>query len=154
MGVASSDALRSAAVAARVAGPEAVVVLPAGAHDHYVAAPDAVPELIAPGTLTVALAGRESIAVGVPADLVGDEAVRRGEDALEGGLLDERQDDGVTLSEWADRIDAALDGERVTVRIEPVGETDRRIDVFGVGDAGRRYVAAAEAHRTGGVEAR
>ena len=68
-------------------------------------------------------------------------------EALEGGLLDERQDDGVTLSEWADRLDAALDGDRVTVRIEPVGETDRRIEVFGAGDAGRRYVAAAETHR-------
>ncbi|MEZ0240814.1 MAG: tRNA (adenosine(37)-N6)-threonylcarbamoyltransferase complex dimerization subunit type 1 TsaB [Chloroflexota bacterium] len=84
VGVASSDALRSAAIAARVAGAEAVVVLPAGAHDHYVAAHDAVPELIAPGALTVALAGREAIAVGVPADLVGEEAVRRGEMALEG----------------------------------------------------------------------
>ena len=75
-------------------------------------------------------------------------------EALEGGLLDERQDDGVTLSEWADRLDAALDGERVTVRIEPVGETDRRIEVSGAGDAGRRYVAAAETHRAGGVGAR
>jgi tRNA threonylcarbamoyladenosine biosynthesis protein TsaE len=74
-------------------------------------------------------------------------------EALEGGLLDERQDDGVTLSEWADRLDTALDGERVTVRVEPVGETDRRIDVSGAGDAGRRYVAAAETHRAGGLGA-
>jgi tRNA threonylcarbamoyl adenosine modification protein YeaZ len=84
VGVASSDALRLAAVEARVAGPQALVVLPAGAHDHYVAAHDAVPELIAPGSLTLALAERESIAVGVPADLVGEEAVRCGEVALEG----------------------------------------------------------------------
>src|SRR5687767_11450647 len=33
-------------------------------------------------------------------------------EALEGGLLDERQDDGVTLSEWADRLDATLDRDR------------------------------------------
>jgi tRNA threonylcarbamoyladenosine biosynthesis protein TsaE len=75
-------------------------------------------------------------------------------EALEGGLLDERQDDGVTLSEWADRLDAALDGERVTVRIEPMGENDRRIEVSGAGDAGRRYVGAAETHRAGGFPAR
>jgi tRNA threonylcarbamoyladenosine biosynthesis protein TsaE len=74
-------------------------------------------------------------------------------EALEGGLLDERQDDGVTLSEWADRLDAALDGDRVTVRIEPLGDTDRRIEVSGAGDAAQRYVAAADAGRTGGVAA-
>jgi tRNA threonylcarbamoyladenosine biosynthesis protein TsaE len=70
-------------------------------------------------------------------------------DALEGGLLDERQDEGVTLSEWADRLDAALDGDRVTVRIEPEGEADRRFEISGAGDAGARYVGAAETH--GGV---
>jgi tRNA threonylcarbamoyladenosine biosynthesis protein TsaE len=67
-------------------------------------------------------------------------------EALEGGLLDERQDDGVTLSEWADRLDATLDGDRVTVSIEPEGESDRRIEVSGAGEAAARYVAAARAH--------
>jgi tRNA threonylcarbamoyladenosine biosynthesis protein TsaE len=38
-------------------------------------------------------------------------------DAFEGGLLDERQDEGVTLSEWADRLDAPVDVERLDVRI-------------------------------------
>ena len=37
-------------------------------------------------------------------------------EALAGGLLDERQDDGVTLSEWADRLDAALDADRLDRR--------------------------------------
>lgn len=37
-------------------------------------------------------------------------------DALEGGLLDERQDTGVTLSEWADRLDAPVDTDRLEVR--------------------------------------
>jgi tRNA threonylcarbamoyladenosine biosynthesis protein TsaE len=67
-------------------------------------------------------------------------------EALEGGLLDERQDDGVTISEWADRLDAGLDPDRLTVRIEPVGEDDRVVEVSGRGDVGRRYVAAAEAY--------
>ena len=39
-------------------------------------------------------------------------------EALAGGLLDERQDDGVTLSEWADRLDDDLDPDRLTVAFE------------------------------------
>ena len=66
-------------------------------------------------------------------------------EALEGGLLDERQDDGVTISEWADRLDPGLDPDRLTVRIDPVGENDRVVELSGRGDVGRRYVAAAEA---------
>ena len=57
IGVASTDALRRAAVDARAAGPDAVVVLPAGAHDHYLAAPGETPTLIAPGALSEALSG-------------------------------------------------------------------------------------------------
>jgi tRNA threonylcarbamoyladenosine biosynthesis protein TsaE len=68
-------------------------------------------------------------------------------EALEGGLLDERQDEGVTLSEWADRLDVTLDRDRLTVRIEPEGERDRVIELSGAGDAAARYVAAAEAYR-------
>ncbi len=64
-------------------------------------------------------------------------------DVLAGGLLDERQDDGVTLSEWADRLDADLDPERLTVAIEPVAESSRVIDISGHGQAARRYVEAA-----------
>src|SRR5262245_51254224 len=37
------------------------------------------------------------------------------EEAMAGGLVDERQLDGVTLSEWAERLPAELDPERVTV---------------------------------------
>ena len=35
------------------------------------------------------------------------------EDALAGGLLDERQDEGVTLSEWADRLGATAGSDRL-----------------------------------------
>jgi hypothetical protein len=84
VGVPSSDALRRAAVDAGAAGPEAVVVLPAGAHDHYLAAPAETPTLVAPDALTAALHGREAIAVGLPAAVAGAEAVRRGDAALDG----------------------------------------------------------------------
>jgi tRNA threonylcarbamoyladenosine biosynthesis protein TsaE len=47
------------------------------------------------------------------------------EDAVAAGLLDERQDDGVTLTEWADRLDERIDAERLVVRIEP-GDGDVR----------------------------
>ena len=38
-------------------------------------------------------------------------------EALDGGLLDERQDAGVTLTEWADRLDAPVDLDHLDVRI-------------------------------------
>ena len=65
------------------------------------------------------------------------------DEALAGGLLDERQDDGVTLSEWADRLDATLDQERLTVSIEPTGPDARDIELRGHGDLARRYISAA-----------
>lgn len=65
------------------------------------------------------------------------------DEVLAGGLLDERQDDGVTLSEWADRLDAGLDPARLTVAIEPTGAETRDIEISGHGSAARRYVAAS-----------
>lgn len=51
------------------------------------------------------------------------------EEALAGGLLDERQDEGVTLSEWADRLDDELDPARLVVRIGvPAGTAARSAD--------------------------
>lgn len=47
------------------------------------------------------------------------------EEAIGGGLIDERQQDGVTLSEWAERLPSELDPGRLTVRIE-VDEGDWR----------------------------
>jgi tRNA threonylcarbamoyladenosine biosynthesis protein TsaE len=66
-------------------------------------------------------------------------------EALAGGLLDERQDDGVTLSEWADRLDDALDPGRLTVAIEATGEEARDIELRGHDDIAQRYIAAARA---------
>ena len=64
-------------------------------------------------------------------------------EVLAGGLLDERQDAGVTLSEWADRLDERLDPARLTVSIEPTGESTRDIEISGHADVAERYLAAA-----------
>ncbi|CAN5781757.1 tRNA (adenosine(37)-N6)-threonylcarbamoyltransferase complex ATPase subunit type 1 TsaE [soil metagenome] len=65
------------------------------------------------------------------------------EEALAGGLLDERHDAGVTLSEWAERLDSELDPERLTIRLVPLADDGREVRVTGTGDAAARYVAAA-----------
>ena len=67
------------------------------------------------------------------------------DEVLAGGLLDERQDDGVTLSEWADRLDEGLDSARLTVTIEPTGADMRDIEISGHGEVAGRYLAAARA---------
>lgn len=67
------------------------------------------------------------------------------DEVLAGGLLDERQDDGVTVSEWADRLDEGLDPMRLTVSIEPVGDEVRDIEIRGHGEVAERYLAAARA---------
>jgi tRNA threonylcarbamoyladenosine biosynthesis protein TsaE len=42
------------------------------------------------------------------------------EEAYAGGLLDERQDAGVTLSEWADRLGEAAGAERLEIHLEAI----------------------------------
>ncbi len=65
-------------------------------------------------------------------------------EAVAGGLLDERQADGVTLVEWPDRLGSTLPPERLDVRIAGVGDEPRRIR-FETGLAGLwRYLDAAE----------
>jgi tRNA threonylcarbamoyladenosine biosynthesis protein TsaE len=70
------------------------------------------------------------------------------EEVLAGGLLDERQDTGVTLSEWADRLDEGLDPARLTVAIDPAGEESRDIEISGHGDIAARYLDAARRWQT------
>lgn len=65
------------------------------------------------------------------------------EEALAGGLLDERQQEGVTLSEWAERLPDEVDPGRVTVRIEVVSGDERRITVQAADASQQRYVGAA-----------
>jgi len=66
------------------------------------------------------------------------------EEIMEGGLIDERQLDGVTLSEWGDRLSDELDPARVTVSIEVVADDERRITITPAGTARNGYVEAAE----------
>jgi tRNA threonylcarbamoyladenosine biosynthesis protein TsaE len=48
-------------------------------------------------------------------------------DALAGGLIDDRQVEGVTLVEWAERLADALPAERLDVLIDGSGDEPRRI---------------------------
>jgi len=67
-------------------------------------------------------------------------------DAVEGGMLDEREDEGVTLTEWADRLDASLDADRLTIRIAPDDHDDGRAIFLDADPSGRHagYLDAAD----------
>jgi tRNA threonylcarbamoyladenosine biosynthesis protein TsaE len=67
-------------------------------------------------------------------------------DAVEvvaGGLLDERQADGVTVVEWPDRLGPTLPPERLDIRIDGVGDDPRSIRVETPSASMARYVWAA-----------
>jgi tRNA threonylcarbamoyladenosine biosynthesis protein TsaE len=69
------------------------------------------------------------------------------DEILAGGLLDERQYEGVTLSEWGERLPATLDPDRLTVRIEIPAEDERRISVEPALPTHVRYIEVATAWR-------
>ena len=62
--------------------------------------------------------------------------------AISDGLLDERQADGVTLIEWADRLGPALPASRLDVRIDGTGEGSRTIHLAPSDTAHTRYLEA------------
>ena len=64
-------------------------------------------------------------------------------DAVAGGLLDERQGDGVTLVEWAERLGEALPATRLDVLIDGTGDEPRRITLRALDPAYARYLGAA-----------
>ena len=64
-------------------------------------------------------------------------------DALAGGLLDERQSEGVTIVEWAERLGPALPRARLDVVIDGTGDEPRRIVLRSGDDGYRRYLEAA-----------
>ena len=64
-------------------------------------------------------------------------------DALAGGLLDDRQADGVTLVEWAERLGSALPSGRLDVVIDGAGDEPRRIALRTADEGYRRYLVAA-----------
>jgi tRNA threonylcarbamoyladenosine biosynthesis protein TsaE len=65
------------------------------------------------------------------------------EEALGGGMVDERGLDGVTLTEWAERLPAELDPGRLTIAFDVLGEDERRISLHPSSDDQRRYLDAA-----------
>ena len=71
------------------------------------------------------------------------------EEALAGGMVDERQLEGVTLSEWAERFPAEMDPQRVTVSLEVLSDDERSITVTPSRAEQGRYVEAAAAWARG-----
>jgi tRNA threonylcarbamoyladenosine biosynthesis protein TsaE len=64
-------------------------------------------------------------------------------DALAGGVVDDRQADGLTVVEWPERMGDVLPAERLDVRIDGTGDDPRTIVVAATADGYRRYVDAA-----------
>lgn len=65
-------------------------------------------------------------------------------DALDGGLLDDRQSTGVVLIEWPDRLGDDLPPDRLDVRIDATeADGPRRIRLDAAGAGHDRYLAAA-----------
>jgi tRNA threonylcarbamoyladenosine biosynthesis protein TsaE len=66
-------------------------------------------------------------------------------EAIAGGLIDDRQTEGVTLVEWAERLADALPDERLDILIDGAGDEPRRITLR-PGDATyARYLEAVPA---------
>jgi tRNA threonylcarbamoyladenosine biosynthesis protein TsaE len=63
-------------------------------------------------------------------------------DILASGLLDERQADGVTLIEWAERLGPALPAASLEVRIDGTGDEHRTIRLTAGTPALERYIEA------------
>jgi tRNA threonylcarbamoyladenosine biosynthesis protein TsaE len=63
-------------------------------------------------------------------------------DALAGGVIDDRQIDGVTVVEWPDRMGDILPVGRLDVRIDGSGDEVREIDVITADPRLRRLVEA------------
>jgi tRNA threonylcarbamoyladenosine biosynthesis protein TsaE len=63
-------------------------------------------------------------------------------EALAGGLIDDRQAEGVTLIEWAERFADAMPVDRLEVLIEGTGDDPRRIVLRAIRAGYGRYLAA------------
>lgn len=64
-------------------------------------------------------------------------------DALAGGVVDERQSDGVTVVEWPERMGDVLPARRLDVRIAGTGDEERVIELLTADPALARLVDAA-----------
>ena len=65
-----------------------------------------------------------------------------GIDALGSGLLDERQSDGVTLIEWAERLGSSLPGSRLDISIDGSGDEPRTVTLWPADARHDRYLEA------------
>jgi tRNA threonylcarbamoyladenosine biosynthesis protein TsaE len=72
-------------------------------------------------------------------------------EALDGGLLEDRQSTGVVLIEWPDRLGAAIPAERLDVRIDGGADEPRQIRLEAHGPSHRRYLDQARATVAGGA---
>ncbi len=66
-------------------------------------------------------------------------------EALAGGLIDDRQAEGVTIVEWAERLADAMPAERLDVLIDGAGDDPRRITIRPGHSAYARYLEAVPA---------
>lgn len=66
-------------------------------------------------------------------------------EAIDGGLLDDRQAAGVVLIEWPDRLGDAVPEDRLDVRIDGGADEIRTLRLEGHGEVGERYLDAAQA---------
>ena len=64
-------------------------------------------------------------------------------DALAGGVVDDRQSDGLTVVEWPERMGEILPADRVDVRIGGTGDEPREIEVIAQDPGHARYPEAA-----------
>jgi tRNA threonylcarbamoyladenosine biosynthesis protein TsaE len=64
-------------------------------------------------------------------------------EAIEGGLLDERERAGVTLIEWAERLDGRLDPGRLEVRLTILDGDERDIEIVAATAGQARFLETA-----------
>jgi tRNA threonylcarbamoyladenosine biosynthesis protein TsaE len=64
-------------------------------------------------------------------------------EAVDGGLLDDRQASGVVLIEWPDRLGEALPPDRLDVRIDGGADEPRRLRVTAHGASHEKYAVAS-----------
>lgn len=66
-------------------------------------------------------------------------------EAIDGGLLDDREGTGVVLIEWPDRLGSAVPDDRLDVHIEGGDDEHRTLRLSAHGSNHRRYLAPARA---------
>lgn len=64
-------------------------------------------------------------------------------DALAGGVIDDRQSDGLTVVEWPERMGGVLPTARLDIRIGGSGDEARAIDIVAGDGTYQRYIEAA-----------